>query len=219
MKDKIFGAMILLCLFSSSRLQDARSVQPVHDVRIEGEIITGALKRVAATYQTVIGFENSEPPPYDKDITITLDHATLAEVMDAIVKSDPRYSWQQQPTGAIRVFSREANFTLPNVVMASLRIEALGRDQTEVLLNASPEITTWMQQHQCSDLQGIVVGGIWPPDTTKITLTTGGKTVRENLDEVVRSLGTYYWVVSESVTEHGCRARILLPAPDLPRRK
>lgn len=219
MNHKVSGTMILFCLSICSPQHDAGSIQPVHNIRIDGEVVAEALKQVAATYQIVIGFEDSELPSYDKDVEIALDHATLVETMDAIIKADPRYSWLQEPTGAIRVFSRKAKLTLPDVVMPSLRIDNLGRQQTEDLLNASPEIVKWMQQHRCSDLRAIVTVGIWPTDTTKITLTTSGKTLRENLDEVVRSLGLYYWMIRQAATDRGCQARIMLPVPDMPKQE
>jgi hypothetical protein len=101
------------------------------------------LKEAAVAYGTVIGFQDSEPPPYDKHINIILTHATLAQTMDAIVRADSRYAWRQEPSGSVRVFSQNARFTLPGVVVSSLKIEQLGKQQIADALNSNPDVVRW----------------------------------------------------------------------------
>jgi hypothetical protein len=218
MNGKISCVLILFCFLCGTRL-DAQSVPTVHDVQIPNLLVIEALQEVAATYQTVIGFQDSEPPPYNKHINITLTHATLAQTMDAIVRADARYAWRQEPSGSVRVFSQNARFTLPGVVVSSLKIEQLGRQQIADVLNSNPDVVRWGHEESCPVDRGMAVSGRVPVDTVKVSFANDGKTLSENLDEIVQKLGTYYWVVRQAVEDSGCVARVMLPPPDEPRRK
>lgn len=198
--------------------QQSLSTPSVHNVKIEGLVIDEALKRVAQTYQTVIGFEQSEPISFDQRIKVSLSHATLAEALDAIVKSDGRYSWRQESTGAIHVFIAGRNFSFPEVVLVSLDVKNLNRQAVSNLLNTRAEVVAWRQEHKCSRGGAIVVTGAEPADSTEVTLQTSEKTLRDNLDEIVSELGTYYWIIDQTVTDNGCFASVALPPPDSPRR-
>jgi len=218
MNCKIPCALVLCCFLCGTRL-DAQSIPSVHDVQIPNLLMIEALKEVAATYRTVIGFQDSEPPPYNKLIKVSLEHATLAQTMDAIETADSRYAWRQEPSGAVRVFSRNARFTLPGVVVSSLNIEELGRQQIADVLNSNPDVVRWGHLEECPVDGKIGVVGRAPVDTTKVSIASNGKTLSENLDEIVQKLGTYYWVVRQAVEDTGCISRVMLPPPDEPRRK
>jgi hypothetical protein len=168
------------------------------------------LKEAAVAYGTVIGFQDSEPPPYDKHINIILTHATLAQTMDAIVRADSRYAWRQEPSGSVRVFSQNARFTLPGVVVSSLKIEQLGKQQIADALNSNPDVVRWGHKESCPVDRGMAVSSRVPVDTVKVSVANDGKTLSENLDEIVQKLGTDYWVVRQAEEDTTCVARVML---------
>jgi hypothetical protein len=166
----------------------------------------------------VIGLVNTEPSPYNKALNVKMDHATLAETLDALVKADPRYSWQRESSGVVFVSSRNPHTTLPDLVMNKFNVQNLKREEISELFDSIPEISGWTKEHSCPRSEPVVTVGIFPEDRTRITLVTSGKTLRENLNEVVLELKTYYWIIGEAATENGCVSSIVLPAPDIPRR-
>jgi hypothetical protein len=99
------------------------NLQPTENIHIDGLLFYEAPRQVATTYRTVIGLVDTEPPPYNKLLNVRMDHATLAEKLDALVKADPRYSWQREPNGVVLVSSRNSHTTLPDLFLNKFDVQ------------------------------------------------------------------------------------------------
>jgi hypothetical protein len=206
----------LFCLFYclSASAQQVTTSQPLRDVRNDSPLIGEALRQVAAAYHVVIGLEATEPPKTEPLLAIRLDQATLEDALDAVTKADPRYSWRRQSDGTVVVFAGRAQFALPDVVMNTFIVNDLTRREILDALDGSQEIGNWMRQNGCVRSEAINIAGRPPRDTQHVTLTSNGKTLRENLSIVARETGTFYWIIGRSITSEGCRIGITLPPPD-----
>jgi hypothetical protein len=211
-------ALILIVLLSSSASygQNYKNGEATHDLRVTGQLYE-AVGQAASLFRTVIGVEEVASLPYVKPVKLQIEHATLTETMDAIIQADSRYSWRREPNGTIHVFSRAEQTTFPDVIIGSFEAKNLDRYQAVNRLDLSDGIRQWSKEHTCRRLDAIVIVGMPAPEKHEITLTTTGKTLRENLDEIALAAGTYYWIVSEAHARSGCEVSIQLPSPSIPR--
>ena len=78
------------------------------------------------------------------------------------------------------------------VISRSREVKNLNREDVSTLLNTGVEVVAWRQERNCSRVWAIVVTGAEPVDSTEVILQTSEKTLRDNLDEIVSQLGTYF---------------------------
>jgi hypothetical protein len=219
MHNSLATLLMALYFFSFSLVQRPASQLEAHDFKIGAVTMDEALKQVARTYKTAIGLEQSGQTATNQRVTVALSNATVTEALDAVIKSARgKYSWRQEPGGAIHVFIPNADFSLPDVVLSEFDAQGVNRAEISGLLNQSTEVVAWRKEHNCSLGGGIVITGAAPVDSAKVNLNTTGQTLRSNLDQIVSELGTYFWIVDQEPARKGCFATITIPPPDPPRR-
>jgi hypothetical protein len=217
---KLFAPFFLTVLISPiSYPQGVPPSESPQEFRIIDRPLNEALKQAAATFQTVIGLEEVTAPHQIRLVTVRLERATIAETMDALVKADPRYSWERGANGAIRVFTRASRPSIADVVINDFHADSLSRNEAVSLLDSTESITGWEKSHDCSRLDVVVTAGRLPEGKHNISLNIAGKTLRETLDEVARQSGTLYWIIDEFTMRDGCHVSIQLPPPNIPRRR
>lgn len=175
--------------------------------------ITDALMNVAAAYRVVIGLEEpAVPERLSSPVVIHLDHNTLAENLSAIVRHQPRYTWRREADGSFLVLRKGATSAVADLTFNRFEIQNLNRSNIEDYLDTNSELSAWLNGHNCTrEGRAIVITGSPPQDTAKANFDGDGKSLRENLDEVVRQLGTYFWIITETQRPgQQCRVGIVL---------
>jgi hypothetical protein len=175
------------------------------DINVEGELMPSALKHIAEAYRAVIGLEYSLEAPYDRGLSIHLKHASLTTALDAVVKAQPRFSWQATPDGAIRVFTADAP-TLPDVVVGTLEVKNLNLSMSEDSLDRIPEVAKWLRDNGYTRSEVVISARVFAldpsgkplpsPEDSKLSFTIHGKTFGEDLNEIARRYGLHFWAIS-----------------------
>lgn len=144
-------------------------------------------------------------------MVIHLDHHTFAENLSAIVRHQPRYTWRQEADGSFLVFRKGATSAVADLVFNRFEIRNLNRPDVEDYLDTNSELSAWLDQHNCArEGRAIVTTGSPPQDAAKANLNADGKSLRENLDEIVQQLGTYFWIITENRRSGRCHVGITL---------
>ena len=207
MRQLSFVVLLFACAFV--RKSACGQVAPVEkNIRIQKLLMPDALRVVAATYQTVIGLESVDAPPFDHTITLALTQVSLSQTMDALMKADLRYFWRQESDGSVHVLSRNGKLTLPDILVESFNVENMKRKGISDMLDKQQEVDLWLREHGCSRVE--LTNPLRERDDATIGFTSSRKTLRENLDEVVRKTGTYFWSIVQ-LSGQECRVSIQIP--------
>jgi hypothetical protein len=225
-RGRAVGALVGLAVIAITFAQHQAAAQegapspPTREQTIRFYYMSEALRNVAAAYRTAIGLEEPSPEKLSPPITVRFGHASLTQTLDTIVRAKPHYMWQHEPDGSFLVVRRNMRASLADVKLNSFDVRDLNRPEVESYLDRNPELTDWLNKQGCTRLaRALVITGSAPQDTAKISLNNSGKSLRENLNEVVRGLGTYAWVVTETEKPgQQCQAGITLPPVMPPRR-
>ncbi len=172
-------------------------------VSIDGELMAGALFRLARTYGTVVGYENGLGGPETKQLTAQLSNVYLLDAVESVVKMDPRFAWRLNPNGTITVFTKDVRPTLSDVRISHFEAKDHFRKEVSASLAEVPEVRKWLSQNRCTRTEWIT-GNSWRDDNKKITLNLTAKTFREVLDEVAKQSETYVWSIVQWDSGNGC---------------
>jgi hypothetical protein len=208
-------AVLGLVLASAVRLGTAWSQAKTTGSLPTGEkVITAydmseALQNVAAAYRTVIGLEEpSAPVKLSPPVAIHFDDLTLTEALNKVLAGQQHYAFRREPDGSFVVFRKGVTFSVANLALTHLEIRNLNRDEIEEYLETDSELTDWLREQGCARYPRVFsTSGSPPQDTALVNLDGGGKSLRENLNEIVRQLGTYYWTVTQT-QKHGRQCRV-----------
>jgi hypothetical protein len=198
-------ALMLVCNAASSQTLIARK-----HIEIKECLMPDALRMVAKTYETVIGLENVITAPFDRTITLRLDDASLPEALDALVKADPRFEWHFGKDGSIQVYGVDTRLTLPSIVLHEFKVQNMNRKEISDLLDRQEDVQSWLRQNTCERVEIFVAPHEKTTDRERISFDGSGKTLHENLDQVVQGMGTYFWEIGR-LTGEECRISIMLP--------
>ena len=101
--------------------------------------------------------------------------------------------------------------------MNGLSINNLNRHEIAESLLKTKEVVEWMNNQRCSRaIEAVVTVGGMPDDNKRVTLNASGRTLEENLDDLVQKTGTYFWMIESPTAPRGCEVSMSLPAPDVP---
>src|SRR5262245_7885579 len=145
----LFALIVLLPLSLCAQDRTSSSQIQVRNLTLNARQISLALQDLAKQYKVVIGLEYEQHGSKSREISIQVEKGTLAEVLDAIVRSNPEYSWTEEPDGAIRVYSRDRVPTLSNVAVASFSVESMPTGRVLEMINRLPEIEEWIAANHC----------------------------------------------------------------------
>lgn len=175
-------------------------------VDIRGLRMPDALRQVAVIFEVVVSMQATETTPFNKLVTLTLPNASLPEVMDALVGADPRYRWQLDKNGTIRVSSVVRAPNLADIVVRRLEFDGLYRREISELLDKRPEIRAWFRKNRCSRTE-YFIGNAWVDDKMKLSLSKRDRRLEESLDEIARLSRTYFWSITK-LSGAGCQITI-----------
>jgi hypothetical protein len=207
-----FCGLVPCCLMVGQKAEPSQEV-PARNVDVYARSLTAALEQVALDYRVVIGFEETLSRVDHMSIVIRADSVSLSEVIENVLDADDRYTWREDPDGTILVFARGPQFTLPEVVMKSFRVENLNRFDIVMLTDRSAEVQQWLKENRCQEMHVLTT----PPVSTyddHVTLAAADRTLRENLNEVVKEMKTYYWHIGRFTAFKKCGVSVWLPKDD-----
>ncbi len=164
--------------------------QLLRTIVYNGDIVS-LLPELAETFNVTIGFEIDPRQPKSR-IKIEVRDASLHNVLNAIVQSDPRYKWRENDR-FIEIYPVEGSNPLLETVITSLQVNDV--DQVEAInqLMMLPEVKTSMKMLNMRRRDIIRTSA--ERRGKAISLGLEGVTVRQALHEIVKASGSNFWVL------------------------
>jgi hypothetical protein len=186
---------------SSGGSQDLLSM-PIDNLELEAANIGLLLSEFASKKKVPIGFEVS--PEDDllqtKPMRLQIKNATLADVLNSIVKQNPLYTWKIQDE-VVNVFPVEAKRDplLRDVLEMKLGKFSIPRGMTRFDLRQSlgkvPAIKTLLTEHKVVPENQSFMSRDFVPLGQGYGLEVSNVSVSALLNQVVRDSQTKYWIV------------------------
>jgi hypothetical protein len=189
MKVTAMAVLIVICGMAGSRAlghqQSSYQKQPLRVVKFDGDMAS-LLRHLAADWGVTIGLETDGKQPRSQ-VHLFVQEATLADVLNAIVKSEPRYEWRDRD-GCIEVLPVGSGSPILDTMVHNFR--ATDVDQTEAVnrLMSLPE------------LRDIGMGRRAPGNAStqtkneKFSIKLDGVTMRQALCGIAGESGSRFWI-------------------------
>ena len=166
-----------------------------------------ALAQIAKSFNTVVGLEETPQPQNEKLLTLSLNQDSISDALNRFIKADPRYEWHLETDGAIRVRSVQPPPPLGDLILINFSLVNRYRREISKLLDEQSEFQNWLKERGCERVE-YTTGHDWDSDTKRISFSSTGTTLRENLDQVALETGTYFWSITKLPDRAGCRVSI-----------
>jgi len=182
------AVLIVICGAAASRAIGQQptisKIQPLRIVKFDGDMAY-LLAHLAGSWGVTIGLE-TDPKQPKSQVSLDVRDATLTDVLNAVVKSAPRYQWRERD-GCIEVLPVGASSPILDTMIHNFR--ATDVDQTEAVnrLMSLPE------------LRGIGMGrkaGSVSSQTKieKFSIKLDGVTMRQALCGIANESGGRFWI-------------------------
>jgi hypothetical protein len=188
-KMTAIAVLIVICGAAASRAigqqPSANKNQPLRIVKYDGDM-ANLLAQLAGSWGVTIGLE-TDPKQPKSEVSLYVRDATLSDVLNAIVKSAPRYEWRERD-GCIEVLPIGSSSPILDTMINNFRVTDV--DQTEAVnrLMSLPE------------LRGIGMGRrspgstLTPTKNEKFSIKLDGVTLREALSRIANESGGRFWI-------------------------
>ncbi len=196
-------AILLAATASSQAGAVTPSSIPVHGLTLDGMTI-GVLTELAEKYHVVIGIYGTFIGTDSLWLHLSFADGTLGEVLDAIVKADPRFEWKQADDGAVHFVSRDAPLSLLDTTVHSFDVKSPGRHSIWDDMRRVPEVARWLQGHGCVMGEIIIIVGRPPKRWGRFAVHAGDVPLSAVFDEIALKSGTYRWAAIQD-TANPCR--------------
>lgn len=174
----------------------------IDNLRLEAQNIHLALSQLSEKTSIPIGLEVSlkDDLSIRKQYRIRIDHGTLVDVLEAIVKQDPDYRWSIRE-GVVNIFPQECcrDPFLQEILSAGVERfsikKGLGKLGFRLKLSADPAVKTLLDRYRVlADNQSFLSRDLTPLGRN-YELEVRKVSVVELLNRVVRESQTKYWIM------------------------
>lgn len=186
------GILALACVWtplSPGQQQPTRS-EPLRMVQMNSVDMTAILASIAADNKTTIGLEVDPDKPISP-ITIDLRDVNFLQIIDGIVKAEPKYRWREND-GSIEIFPVHGGSSLLDTPIQSFQVKDVNRIMAINRLLSLPEVQALASSMNLK---------IRPPHAPseqikdeKLSFDLSGVTLRQALNRIAADSGTRFWV-------------------------
>jgi hypothetical protein len=199
--------LVLICVCCWSTISLARAEQVdlmnirVKRLTINAENIHLTLSRIANEYDIPIGLEVADQGSGKHPIKIHVKDAALRDVLNLIVRQDPRYEWAVTD-GVVNVFpKRNRNSVLKDLLgtqVQSFRIEK-GTSRFDVKVNMAnlPEIRSFLERSNAAPWVAALSNRDYASLGPEFSLEMSNASLRMILNSIIGRGPTKYWIVSK----------------------
>jgi hypothetical protein len=188
--------------------QGSQIGRPVGPVKIEEFGLWNALKDLAQQKQFVIGLVGD-----DRDMQISfkvnLESATIGEVLDALIRQAPAFSWQEEPSGTFRVTSKSLVNDLADLQVSYPGAANLTREQFWRNLEVFQPVSTWLNTHSCKRWD-IFNGHEFSDRNDPMEIRGATESVSDLLNEVAGKSGADFWGIMRRIDDGHCSVQIIV---------
>jgi len=117
--------------------------------------LSSMLERLSSQFHTPVGFEAypESGRGQSANISIKVESGTIYDVLDAIIRSDPRYTWVKSD-GMVDVFPKDVRNPILDVIVANFGVSQIDKDSAIQLITELPEIKAKIEGGGC--VEGIL---------------------------------------------------------------
>jgi len=225
----IIGAIVFIACMTVQPCpclgEKAASSIKVRNVSFQSAHVRDVLETIALHHHIVIGLYGSSTDPnvINDTVDITVAKGTVKDILDALVKAKPQYTWRQD-SGLVSVYVGTP-LSLLNLEIKSLDATDIKRSEvTGEIFQHLPEVKAWLQENSCQllgheDLVGMRDPG-YVEDQAGFTFHFRNEPLRSILSQIAHREGAYFWyVVREDSSSGSCGILVHLEHHVFSRRK
>lgn len=181
------GILALACLgtpLSPGQQQPTKS-DPLRMVQMNSVEMATILANIAAEFKTVIGLE-VDPDKPSSPITIDLRDVNFLQIIDGIVKAEPKYRWREND-GSIEIFPVHGGSSLLDTPIQSFQVKDVYPVEALNRLLGLPEV-----QAMALSMNLKIRPPTAPSDRTKnvkLSFELSGVTMRQALNRIAADTG------------------------------
>ena len=186
------GILVIACVclpISGGAQKPTRSEQ-ARRVYFNGVRMATILANIAFDYDVTIGLE-TDPEKADSQINLDLRDVHFTQILDGIVKAEPRYQWRERDE-CIEVFPIAGGSSLLDTPIQSFRVRDVNRDLALNRLLGLPEVRALTLSMKLK---------MRPPypqsertKDEKLSFDLSGVTLRQALNRIASDSGARFWV-------------------------
>jgi hypothetical protein len=201
------GAVVLLACLSlplearygaASAARNGKSILStrIKSFHVTADSVSTALERLATEYAVPVGLEalpDSSKAATHSPIRVSVMDGTVREALDAILASDPRYTWDESG-GVVNVLPRARRQSPLDIKLKEFRVVEVDRDRAVALLLHSPQIEHWLERNGLTRRDFV---GVEPEASARLgrfSLDMKDAPAREILNAILTASGSHYWV-------------------------
>jgi hypothetical protein len=160
------------------------------------EDMAKVLGNLASTYKSPIGLElipSGGGLQAEDKISVKVEGGTLREVLDAVVKADPRYEWQQVDD-VINVFPRAVRSPILETEVNAFELDQATILDASLAVTELPEVKAKIQQMGLQRRDFLSISGSVPDRLSRLSVSLHKITARRILNELLKASDSTYWV-------------------------
>ena len=181
--------VVLACASVATAQQGASKPPPLRVIHFHGSM-AGLLARLAGDYGVTIGLE-ADPTKPQSEVIIDVRDATLTDILNAIVQSEPRYQWRESG-GDIEVFPVSGGNPLLDMPLSTFQVKDVRRAEAIDQLMGLPEVqAVAMSMNLKLRPDGPLPTGA---KDEKFSLSLSGVTLRQALNRIAKESGARFWL-------------------------
>lgn len=199
----LLAPLVLLCVFAplcfTQQSTDKLLKQTISGFESTDEPIDQILGRLAKSYNVPIGLEKIAPKvavsSEERRISVKIEKGTVQDVLDAVIRADPRYQWKEV-AGVINVLPRKARNPILEIPVRSFQISNANWMDVRQAIQMTAEIKGGFERMGLKERSAITVVGSGNNNLPKFSLDLRDTTLRGILNEILKVKGYGFWVFS-----------------------
>ena len=181
--------VVLASISVSNAQQGAAKPPPLRMIHFRGDMAP-LLAQLAQDYGVTIGLE-TDPKKPTSDVMLDLKGATLPDLLNGIVQSEPRYQWRESG-GNIEVFPASGSNQILDIPVTTFQVKEVGRREAIDQLMSLPEVQAVMISMNLKLRPGAPPR--IPAKDEKFSLSLSGVTIRQTLNRIAGESGVRFWL-------------------------
>ena len=201
MKTFIRSVLMLVCCLSCvAQTRQRDNNLESRKVTIESTTLDASslLSDLAAHYKVPIGFESIGPDGEEpaKEIKINIQNGTVRDVLDELVRADPRYKWEMVD-GVINVGPVTDRENFLDVVVDSFSISPkASRLEIRKALTNLPQVKAILENEGVRPMHVMLSSADVREISPTFSLNSSNVKVRTILNKIIVESDSHFWVVS-----------------------
>jgi len=192
MRKKALAVVLFVLSFLSLAAGQPRQSKSeiLRDVEFDNINMGSVLAALANENNVAIGWEADPEKPQSQN-TFHLQNVMFPQILDGIVKAEPRYSWRED-NGSIDLFPVNRRFDLLDARIQSLQLKDVNRALAVNRLFGLPEIQALILS---KNLKPILPNPLDRTRDEKLSFDLRDVTLRQALNQIAHESGSNFWTL------------------------